>query len=114
MEGTSALSACSPQLAQLMPGTSSSSLDSAASALSALSSFLAQSQGKYRGHLASLSGEQVCTEDFWREFAFYLTFVHKSVGRSAGLEDSTIRGYLWRALWGSRAAAGREGRQGRG
>jgi hypothetical protein len=87
-----------PQLAQLRSAASSSNLKGSSSAVAALSAFLAQSQGKYKGPLASLRGEQVCTEVFWREFAFYLTFLHKSSGMYARLDASTIRGYLQMAF----------------
>jgi hypothetical protein len=110
MAETSPAAACPPVLAQLRSGTSSSSLESTASALAAVSAFLAQSQGKYSGHLASLSGEQVCCEDFWREFAYYLTFLHSS-SRSCGgrLEASTIRGYLGRAFGAAEQLLGGKG-----
>ena len=65
------------------------------------------------GHLASLSGAQVCTEDFWREFAFYLTFLHKSSGMHARLDGSTIRGYLQMAFGAAeQLLGGREGETG--
>jgi len=97
-EHTSPAAQAAPPLPQLRKGCSPSTLDSTASALAAMSSFLSQSKGKYRAPLASVPAEQLCTEDFWREYAFYLTFQHGLSGRRAGLEATTINVYLRKAF----------------